>query len=180
MPIYTRTGDGGETGWYGGARVGKDTARIEALGTVDELNAVLGLARAEELAPPLNALLERIQNELFEVGAELSTPDPVAQRTRTIGPARVQAMEADIDRLESAVGPIQGFILPGGTRAAAALHVARTVCRRAERRVAGLMRSGEGEVSPALLVYLNRLGDLLFVLARAANAQAGVPDVRVP
>jgi len=177
MKIYTRTGDGGETGLYAGPRVGKDTARIEALGTIDEVNAVLGLARAEGLAVAPDAILERIQNELFEVGAELSTPDPVAQRTRTIGPAHVQALESDIDRLESGLAPLVGFILPGGTRAAAVLHVARTVCRRAERRLAGLIREAPGEVSLVLMAYLNRLGDLLFVLARAANAQAGVPDV---
>jgi len=177
MPIYTRTGDGGETGLCGGARVGKETARIEALGTIDELNAVLGLARAEGLAGALDALLERIQNELFEVGAELSTPDPVAQRTRTIGPAHVEALEADIDRQESGLPPLVGFILPGGSRAGAGLHLARTVCRRAERRLAGLIREAPGEVSLVLMAYLNRLGDLLFVLARAANAGAGVPDV---
>jgi cob(I)alamin adenosyltransferase len=177
MKIYSRTGDLGETGLYAGPRVGKDIPRIEALGTIDELNAMLGLVRTEALAAPLEAVLERVQNELFEVGAELSTPDPAAQRTRTIGPAHVQALEADVDRLESGLAPLDGFILPGGSRAAAGLHLARAVCRRAERRLVGLVREAPEEVSLVLMAYLNRLADLLFVLARAANAQAALPDV---
>ncbi len=177
MKIYSRTGDLGETGLYGGPRVGKDTARIEALGTIDELNALLGLVRAEALAGPLDALVERVQHELFAIGAELATPDPVAHRTRAIGPAHIKALEVEIERLASGLAPLDGFILPGGSRAGAGLHLARTVCRRAERRLVRLVREAPGEVSLVLMAYLNRLADLLFVLARTANAQAGVLDI---
>jgi len=171
MRIYTRKGDSGETDLAGGVRVGKDAARIEANGTVEELNAVLGLVRSEALPEAIDILLERIQNELFEVGAELA-----ALGTRTIGPRHVEALEAQIDRYAESLEPLGGFILPAGCRAAAELHHARTVCRRAERRLATLSRGAEEKTSLALLAYLNRLGDLLFVLARAANAQAGRRD----
>jgi cob(I)alamin adenosyltransferase len=177
MAIYTRTGDLGQTGLFGGPRVGKDTARLEAYGTVDELNAVLGLVRAAPLPEGIDALLEQIQNELFEVGAELATPDPAAHRTPTIGPGHVQALEAAIDRYDEGLAELKGFILPAGVPAAASLHVARAVCRRAERRLVTLMGHSQEPVSPVLLAYLNRLGDLLFVLARVANARAGCPDV---
>jgi len=177
MGIYSRKGDLGETGLLTGPRVGKDIARIEALGTIDELNAALGVVRAEPLAGPMDRLLERLQHELFEVGAELAAPDPVTRGTRTIGPQHVQALEAEIDAGDSSLAPLAGFILPCGVRAAAALHLARTVCRRAERRLVTLVRESGGEISLVLLAYLNRLGDLLFVLARAANAAAGVGDV---
>lgn len=177
MKIYTRTGDLGETGLFAGPRVGKDMPRIEVYGTVDELNAILGLVRAEALREDLDRLVERIQNELFEVGAELATPDPVAQGTRTLGQEHVKALEAEIDRLDAVLSPLKEFILPGGTRAGALLHFARTVCRRAERRFVSLVRESGTEISLVLLAYLNRLGDLLFVLARAANAHTGTPDV---
>jgi cob(I)alamin adenosyltransferase len=177
MKIYTRTGDLGETGLFGGPRLGKDAARIEACGTVDELNAVLGLVRAEPLATELVELLARVQAELFEVGAELASIDPVARRTRTIAPQHVQALEAQIDRWEATLPPLRSFILPAGVRAAALLHLARAVCRRAERRLVRLVRSSQEPISLLLLSYLNRLGDLLFVLARVANQQAGGRDV---
>jgi len=177
MKIYSRTGDLGETGLLAGPRVGKDIARIEALGTIDELNAALGLARAETLPDPMDRLLERLQNELFEIGAELATPDPVTRGTRTLGPQHVKALEGEIDNCDASLAPLAGFILPCGVRSAAALHLARTVCRRAERRLVALVRESGGEISLVLLAYLNRLGDLLFVLARAANAAAGVGDV---
>ena len=177
MKIYTRTGDLGETGLFGGPRLGKDAARIEAYGTVDELNAVLGLVRAEPLAAELAELLARVQAELFEVGAELATVDPVAKQTRTIGPLHVQALEAQIDRWEQTLQPLRSFVLPAGVRAAALFHLARAVCRRAERRLVRLVRSSQEPISLVLLGYLNRLGDLLFVLARVANNQAGVADV---
>lgn len=178
MKIYTKTGDAGETGLYGGGRVRKDAPRIEAYGTVDELNAVLGLARAAVPPADIDALLARVQNELFDVGAELATRDPAAKGTVAVGPERIAALEAAIDHYEATLPPLKTFVLPGGTPAAAALHHARTVCRRAERRVITLATLPDEAVSPRMIVYLNRLSDLLFVLARAANAAAGVPDVR--
>lgn len=177
MKIYTRTGDLGETGLLAGPRVGKDIARIETYGTVDELNAAIGVVRAEDLPESIDRLLDRVQHELFEVGAELATPDPVSRGLRTIGRPQVAALEAEIDSYEARLAPLSAFILPGGTRAAAALHLARTICRRAERRLVALIREAGLEISLDLLAYLNRLSDLLFVLARAANADAGRPDV---
>jgi cob(I)alamin adenosyltransferase len=177
MKIYTRGGDSGETGLVGGIRVGKDTARIEVCGDVDELNAALGVARAERLPEPIDEIVGRVQRELFEVGAELASQDPLACGTQTIRSAHVVALEADIDALDQSLASLSGFLLPGGTRAAAMLHWARTVCRRAERRVVALERRGETKISPAILAYLNRLGDLLFTLARASNAAAGQPEV---
>jgi cob(I)alamin adenosyltransferase len=178
MKIYTRSGDRGETGLLGGPRVRKDSARIEACGAVDELNAALGLVRAEPLPEGVDPLIHRLQHELFEVGAELASPDPVARGTRTISQTHVAAIEAVIDEAEARLEPPDEFILPAGTRAAAGLHFARAVCRRAERRVVTAMRECEGEISSVLLAYFNRLGDLLFVLARHVNADAGRPDVR--
>lgn len=176
MKIYTRTGDSGETGLLGGPRVAKDAARIEAYGTVDELNAAVGLARAEGLPAPMDAILARVQHELFTAGAELARAKPAAASDPAIAQADVRRLEADIDELEGGLAPLGQFILPGGTRAAAALHLARTVCRRAERRVVSLAKVAGQEVSGTLVAYLNRLGDLLFVLARAANAAAGRED----
>lgn len=182
MKIYTKTGDTGETGLYGGSRVSKDDARVEAYGAVDELNCALGAARAA-LAPDdssLDALLGRVQSELFDLGAELATPPermgtPLGARVPLASEARIAALEAEIDRVEESLAPLKTFILPGGTPAAAALHVARGVCRRAERRVVALARADT--VRPEVLRYLNRLSDLLFVLARYANHSTGVPDV---
>jgi len=176
MKIYTRKGDEGETGLLGAERVPKDSPRVEACGTVDELNAALGLARAEPLSEDLDRLLQRLQHELFRLGAELASTGPAARTLGLIGPEQIRALEEEIDRQEQSLAELGQFILPGGTRAAAALHLARTVCRRAERRLVSAVRSGGEEFSASLLVYLNRLGDLLFVLARAANAQAGRPD----
>jgi cob(I)alamin adenosyltransferase len=178
MKIYTRTGDSGETGLFRGGRVLKDAARIEAYGTVDELNATLGVVRADGLPEDLDAVLGRIQNELFVVGAELARPKPSPGTDPVVDHAGVTRLEQDIDRLEAGLEPLGQFILPGGTPAAAGLHLARTVCRRAERRVVALTRQSGEEVSAQVLTYLNRLGDLLFVLARAANAAAGWEDER--
>jgi len=177
MKIYTRAGDAGQTGLFGGPRIRKDADRLEAYGTVDELNACLGLARAEGPTPEMDKVLERVQNELFDVGAELATLDPAGRGTLLIGPAHAEALEQAIDRFEESLPPLRQFVLPGGSRLAAALHVARTVCRRAERRIVTLINNAEEPVSPAILVYLNRLGDLLFVLARRANDEAGCGDV---
>jgi cob(I)alamin adenosyltransferase len=176
MRIYTRTGDTGETGLIGGQRVPKDDVRVEAYGTLDELNAVLGLCRSLLEADDLTQWLERIQSQLFSIGAELASPPERAAQFASVGEAEVEALEAAIDQLETELEPLRQFILPGGTTAAAALHLARTICRRAERRVVTL--SHHSTVNGAILKYLNRLGDLLFVMARVANHRAGVADVR--
>jgi len=172
--IYTRTGDGGETGLFGGGRVPKDHPRVEAYGAVDELNAALGVARAAGLPGHLEPLAARIQEELFVLGADLATPPKSAARAGRVVRLRedaAAALEPEIDRCEAELPPLQTFVLPGGGPAGAALHLARTVCRRAERRVVGLVRAGEA--GPAPLVYLNRLADLLFVMARLASKRAG-------
>ena len=177
MKIYTRKGDSGETGVFGGPRLRKDAPRIESYGTIDELNSVIGVARTQSIPEQIDQVLKRVQNELFDLGAELATPDPQARGTQTIGDAHVSALEADIDRAEAALAPLANFILPGGTPGAAHLHLARTVCRRAERRLVTLASDGSQSISPALVTYVNRLSDLLFVLARAANSAAGLSDV---
>jgi cob(I)alamin adenosyltransferase len=177
MKIYTRTGDQGETGLFGGPRVSKDELRLETCGTVDELNSFLGAARAGSLPQDIDRLLERVQHELFEVGAELAAIDPVAQGTRTIAALHIRALEDAIDHYQATLPELRQFVLPGGNPAAAQLHVARAVCRRAERRLVSLVRSeGAEKISATLITYLNRLGDLLFVLARAANATANRED----
>ena len=177
MKIYTKTGDNGETGLFGGPRVSKDDTRIEAYGTVDELNAVLGLARAEGLPEEIDLVVERVQHELFSVGAELATPDPAAAGTRLIGVTQIGWLERMIDEHDRQLEPLKQFILPTGTTGAAILHVARGVCRRAERRVGTLTRQSEQPIAAEMTHYLNRLGDLLFVLARRANSLTGSTDV---
>ncbi|MDW8052630.1 MAG: cob(I)yrinic acid a,c-diamide adenosyltransferase [Armatimonadota bacterium] len=177
MRIYTRTGDTGETGLIGGQRVPKDDPRVEAYGTVDELNATLGLARCYlHDMPDLDELLERVQNELFDIGAELASPPERAAQFQSIEEQHILALENAIDQLETELEPLRQFILPGGTLAAAHLHLARTVCRRAERCVVHLSRLST--VNAAIIKYLNRLSDLLFVMARVANHRAGVGDVK--
>lgn len=176
MRIYTRKGDDGTTDLLGGRRVSKDSRRVEAYGSVDELNAYLGLAQVHLRAHPRFAeMLQQIQNDLFTAGAELATPVGRAVPVAPIGEAHVQRLETWIDEMEGNLPPLRHFILPGGSPGAAALHVARTVCRRAERRVVTLYRTEAG--NPHLIIYLNRLGDLLFVMARAVNAAEGVQDV---
>jgi len=179
LKIYTKTGDGGETGLFGGGRVPKDDRRVTAYGEVDELNAALGLALALEPRAFARDLLELVQRDLFTIGAELASPDPAklvkALPGPRLGDARVEALEDAIDRAEATLAPLKNFILPGGSSKAAALQLGRAVCRRAERAVVTLSR--EAAVSPAILKYVNRLSDLLFVLARAANAAAGLSDV---
>ena len=186
MKIYTRTGDEGTTALYGGERVAKDTARVEAYGTVDEANALLGVARAQlgsleggDLAPgeftAFDALLARLQSTLFEVGADLATPESRYRKNLVpVTEADVTGLETHIDRLEAGLPELRAFILPGGHPAAASLHYARTVVRRAERRTVEL--SHTEAINPQVTVYLNRLSDLLFVLARAVNAAAGMQD----
>jgi cob(I)alamin adenosyltransferase len=178
MTIYTRSGDQGETELPGGIRTPKDAARLEASGSLEELNAVLGLVRAEPLSDDIDRLLEQLQHELLEILAELAVRDPAARSPRRIGPLHVQAVEEAIDRYEETLEPLREFILPAGARAAAGLHLARTVCRRAERRLVTLARDSQPEISPSLTAYLNRLSDLLFVLARTVNARAGYREVR--
>ena len=179
--IYTRTGDQGETSLYGGERVRKDDSRIAAFGTVDELNAVLGLAIMElgrssgSVPADVGVLLTGIQNQLFDLGAELATRDPGGRGTDLLGASQIKELEAAIDRYEANLSPLKTFILPGGSPAAAWLHVARAVCRRAERWIVAM--AAAETVRPEVLAYVNRLGDLLFVLARAANQAAGKPDV---
>lgn len=177
MKIYTKTGDEGETHLFGGPKLRKDAARIEAYGTVDELNAVLGMVRADHPSPRIDQTLERIQHELFAVGGELATPDPVSKGMDLVGDDHVTRLEQEIDAFETQLAPLQQFILPGGSALAAHLHMARTVCRRAERRTVALIHVTEQPASPRIVKYLNRLSDLLFVMARVANVEAGVADV---
>ena len=182
MKIYTKTGDRGETGLFGGPRVPKHHPRIEAYGTVDELNAVLGMVRATDPHAGIDPLLCDIQHDLFAVGAELATPKQPEDSGSTspslaLDPARISALEEAIDIHEQSVPALKQFILPGGTMAASGLHLARTVCRRAERRVVELSGLPDEAISTELVVYLNRLSDLLFVLARSVNASAGEPDI---
>ena len=175
MKIYTRTGDTGETSLFDGTRARKDDARVDAYGEVDELNAWLGLVRAAPLDPALDEEVVAIQRDLFALGAQLADPaDRLAPRVTkaVIGDDQVVRLEQLIDRLEEQLPPLRRFILAGGSPAGAALHVARAVCRRAERRMVAL----EPAVDATLLRYVNRLSDLLFVAARAANARAGVPE----
>ena len=191
MKIYTRTGDTGSTGLFGGPRVSKDDDRIESYGTVDELNAAIGVSRAMGVSAVIDGQLDQIQHALFAIGAELATPDPDAHQMRIISDSHIQELESWIDQHESTVPPLKHFILPAGHPACASLHLARSICRRAERRVVTLSHrlaqdAGDGdgsvsessEVSEALIVYLNRLSDLLFVLTRVVNHQAGVEEVK--
>lgn len=175
--IYTKTGDDGTTGLLGGGRVAKDDLRIEAYGTVDELNAQLGAARACGLDQELDRLLTRVQDDLFAAGSALADPNPQGRFQAAITPAHAARLEAEIDALEALLPPLNQFILPGGTRAAAQVHLARAVCRRAERLVVQLARQPGQHVGQPIVVYLNRLSDFLFVLARAINQRANVPDV---
>jgi cob(I)alamin adenosyltransferase len=179
MKIYTKTGDKGQTGLFGGGRVSKDDPRVEAYGDVDELNAVLGLARAVEMMPRIDEVLVPIQRDLFSIGALLSTPDLEKMHDHLakaqVDEGRISELEQAIDACDKELEPLRAFIVPGGTPKAAALHVARTVCRRAERRVIHLQHNVE--IPQIVVVYLNRLSDLLFTLARVANTRAGAGEV---
>jgi cob(I)alamin adenosyltransferase len=172
--IYTRAGDTGETSLGDGSRVRKTDPRIEAYGTVDELNSLLGLALAGPLPDDFRPWLAEVQNDLFDLGADLSVPlDDPRERLRT-SRAQVERLEALCDLVNERLEPLRSFVLPGGTEAAARLHVARAACRRAERLAVAL--AAESGVNPDALAYLNRLSDLLFILARAANAEADIPE----
>jgi len=174
--IYTKTGDSGQTSLFDNSRVAKSHPRVEAYGEVDELNACLGAARAAGASGDLDEALEAIQRQLFAIGARLA--DPSARIASRVEKAAVQSADVDrlekwIDGFEAELPPLRRFILPGGGACGAWLHLSRTVCRRAERRVVGL---GEGAVEPIVVVYLNRLSDLLFVMARTASHRQGVPE----
>ena len=180
MKIYTKTGDGGETALLGGGRVSKDHIRVHAYGEVDEANAALGVARTTAPTDLADELLAAVQRDLFAIGGRLATPEPellhAPQRAKVaVAPERIAALERAIDEAVAELPPLTAFVLPGGTSKAAALHLARAVSRRAERAVVRL--SHVEEVPPEILVYLNRLSDLLFVLARLANHRAGAGDV---
>jgi len=175
--IYTRRGDDGSTGLFGGPRVRKDDLRVSAYGDVDELNSSLGVAREELPEGDLRALVDALQSELFTLGAQLATPDAQSapKEVPRILAADVQRLEREIDRLTGEVPEMKNFVLPGGSRAGAALHLCRTVCRRAERKVVELAESAG--VPAEALAYVNRLSDLLFVMARAANLRAGGREI---
>lgn len=177
MKIYTRTGDDGTTGLFGGARVLKASARVEAYGTVDEANAFIGVARAAGLPASIDRVLEGVQNDLFVVGAELAcVPGKEGDmKMKLISDDDAVRLEGAIDEAEVGLPALKSFVLPGGTAGAAALHVARTVTRRAERAL--LAASSDAPIRREIVVYLNRLSDLLFTLARRANHEAGVTDV---
>ena len=175
MKIYTKFGDSGETALFGGMRLGKDAPRIEAIGTVDELNAYIGYAQTLVNAADLSELMTQIQNHLFSVGADLATPETHAKASEfRISEDFTTEMETAIDTLSQELPPLTNFILPGGCTAGAILHIARVVCRRSERCVVHLTR--EEDVNPEIIRSLNRLSDLLFVLARTVNFRANAPE----
>jgi cob(I)alamin adenosyltransferase len=173
MKIYTRTGDHGQTSLFGGARVAKNDVRIEAYGTVDELSSYIGVARTLPVPSDVDASLNQVQVDLFEVGAHLASPG--TSRFPGVDAARIEELERAIDAMERELTPLTTFILPGGSSSAAHLHVARTVCRRAERLVVAL--EDESPATVSTIAYLNRLSDYLFVAARFSNQRAGVDDV---
>jgi len=174
MPVYTRKGDKGETCRCGGAKVGKEHPCMDVCGYVDELNSFTGLARSKFGPSDFSSILDRIQQELFELGADLSTPMHSKSKVKRITPAHTVRLEADIGKFEKELAPLHNFILPGGIPPASLLHVCRTICRRAERRVVAFSKAEK--VNPEAMVYLNRLSSLFFEMARAANKRAGVGE----
>ena len=184
MKIYTKTGDSGETGLFGGVRVAKSDPRVVAYGEVDELNASIGYARAalmdSDASSPLVAMVEQIQRDLFALGSRLADPaHQIAERVTkaAVSPDDITRLEGWIDQLEGGLPPLRRFILPGGSLSGAALHVARTACRRAERAMVALLGVEPNAFEADLLIYVNRLSDLLFVMARTANHRAGTPEI---
>ncbi len=178
MKIYTKTGDSGTTGLFAGPRVLKDNPRISAYGSVDELNAVLAmvLQSLDADSSGLHEFIKAVQSDLFSIGAELATPDPVAQNMCLLPEGRIGDLEQSMDEMEEKLPPLKNFVLPGGCSASAALHWARTVCRRAERDVVHLSQQPGIADCARIIIYLNRLSDWLFVAARFQNHLAGVPD----
>jgi len=181
LKIYTRTGDSGDTGLFGGGRVPKSHPRVEAYGDVDELNAAIGFARSIEPMPRVDEVLVPIQRDLFAIGALLATPDRAKMQQHLtkarVDDRRIVELEQAIDDGDRELEPLRAFIIPGGTPKAAALHIARTVCRRAERRVVALGELESEAIPSVVVIYLNRLSDLLFTLARVANHRAGAGEV---
>ncbi len=177
MKIYTRTGDDGTTSLFAGGRVKKDDARVESYGTIDELNSILGIVRAISNDEKINGIIQEIQNYLFHLGADLATPYEVENlKIRRISREDVEKIERWIDEIDLQLEPLKNFILPGGTLVASFLHFARTVCRRAERRIVYL--SEREKINTQIIPFVNRLSDLLFVLARYANKIENVPDIK--
>lgn len=178
--IYTKTGDAGETSLFGGERVPKDTLRVEVIGTIDELNSLLGIIRAQELPEEVEEIIIRIQNDLFVIGADLSTPHKKGKNLHIsrLKSRRTELLEKDIDTIEGRLAELRSFILPGGVRPAAELHFARTVCRRAERLIIRLSRSEK--ITTEIIPYINRLSDLLFVIARCVNDAADHHEIVWP
>jgi cob(I)alamin adenosyltransferase len=179
MKIYTKTGDKGETSLFGGERVSKSILRIDAYGTIDELNSFIGLAINEVKNPEIKTLLEHIQNDLFAIGSDLATP--ISEKTEKLRINRVpeemfSRLESEIDKFEEKLEELRNFILPGGTKGASLIHVCRTVCRRAERLVTALKETER--INDNILIYLNRLSDLMFVLSRYENLYSGKPDIK--
>lgn len=174
MKIYTRTGDKGQTGLLGGARVAKNSHRIHAIGEVDELNAWLGYVRSQNIPSKLEEILHRLQRSLFCFGAELANPGTSSIKIPTISHQEVQYLEQCIDELDAELQPLEHFILPGGGEAGSILHISRAVCRRAERAITALQE--QEDISPTLLIFLNRLSDLLFVMARWSNMQENIKE----
>lgn len=188
MKIYTKTGDSGTTGLFAGPRVPKDHPRITAYGTVDELNALLGvvgssMSQSTQENPlgtvgfTLEELVRSVQSDLFSIGAQLATPDPAAHELCLLTEQRIAYLEHAIDEVEGGLEPLSNFVLPGGSRDSAMFHLARTVCRRAEREVVHLAHQPQVHDCSTIIIYLNRLSDLLFVMARLANRHAGIPDL---
>jgi len=176
MKIYTKQGDGGKTSLLGGEKVWKDNQRIKAYGTLDELNAILGIIITESKSEELKGELRSIQSELFAIGADLATPNNKSVKIVRIDESYAKRVENLIDKYDDKLPELKNFILPGGSKAASYLHLARTVCRRAEREVVSLIK--EVEINPQIEVYLNRLSDLLFVLARYENYINGIEDIK--
>jgi cob(I)alamin adenosyltransferase len=177
MRIYTRTGDKGDTSLFGGQRVPKDALRIEAYGTVDELNSVTGIVRADNVDPEIDQMLADVQLQLFALGADLATPRSIKKKSvKRFDLRDAHALEKMIDSLDSSLRPIKSFILPGGSPIAARIHFARTVCRRAERIVVRLSRNED--IGEGIQIYLNRLSDFLFVLARYTNLRSKIPETK--